>query len=174
MRVEENERKLGDKGAKGVLFSLENLKTILPHLLNYSHKPQPPSCTQSTRSQRFTGIDLSTSTLPVTRNRWNSVLSQQLLVLFSHHPQAQAPLPKKEEEEVPGRWGLGEQDTRARGHLHRSSWQSQSSWKGQFLKTRYIRQVQPDGEDDAQPQGQAEGNLGHPKSWVICPQLKTV
>lgn len=23
-----------------------------------------------------------------------------------------------------------------------------------------------------QPQGQAEGNLGHPKSWVICPQLK--
>lgn len=34
--------------------------------------------------------------------------------------------------------------------------------------------MQPDGEDKAQPQRQAEGYNGHAKDWVIRPQLKTI
>lgn len=39
--------------------------------------------------------------------------------------------------------------------------------------TRQVWEVQPDGEDEARPQGQAEGYLGHPKDGMIYPQLKT-
>lgn len=44
--------------------------------------------------------------------------------------------------------------------------------EGHSPKTRDVWQVQTQGIEEAQDQGQTEGDLGDPKQQVICPQLQ--
>ena len=123
-------------------------------------------------------INPSTSASPVTRKCWNSVLKSVTTSCLLAPPIK--PLPysqRKEVGEVPGRCGLGETKgpfPEREGTFAEAHDSPNPVKEGQSLKTRYVGQVQPEGEEEAQPQGQAEGYLGHPKDRVICPQLETV
>lgn len=103
--------------------------------------------------------------------------SQCPLVLFGHHPHTPAPPPKKgrgRNARVDVVWEKRGTIRRATGTFTEAHHGPDPAKERQSLQAGYIRQVQPDGEDKAQPQGQAEGYSGHAKDRVVCPQLKTI